>query len=184
MSLPWWGPSRAMSLPWRGPSRARASMIPLLVCPETSHSSSHKSDWLPFGGLLINLSILHRVSVILAAFFGPWWPDRSSPCGVWSNSVSTHFLVTLLGKISLALLHSRISCPSPVLHRSISSCLPLPLHLAQKADRIWFWPLGIALAIVQCFAIKSARWSISRSWSTKVLHHKLLQISHTTCKCI
>jgi hypothetical protein len=47
--------------------------------PKTSHSSSRKYDWLSFGGLLINLPILHHVSMILSAFFGLWLLGRSSP---------------------------------------------------------------------------------------------------------
>jgi hypothetical protein len=35
-------------------------------------SLSHKHNWLLFGGLLVNFSVLHHVSVILNAFFYPW----------------------------------------------------------------------------------------------------------------
>jgi hypothetical protein len=65
----------AMSLPPQGSSQVRALVAPLLVCPETNRSSSCKHDWLSFGGLLINMSVLHHVTVIfLAAFFDPWQP--------------------------------------------------------------------------------------------------------------
>jgi hypothetical protein len=52
------------ALPPRVPSQVRDLTIPLLVCLETSCFSSRKHDWLPFGGLLVNLSMLHHVSVI------------------------------------------------------------------------------------------------------------------------
>ena len=60
----WHRATRATSLPRWGPSRVRASIVHLLVCLETSYSSSRKQDWLSFGGLLINLAIFHHISAI------------------------------------------------------------------------------------------------------------------------
>jgi hypothetical protein len=50
-----------------GPSSTRASMVSLLVCPESGHSSLGKHDWVFLDVLLINFSIPHHVSVIPTA---------------------------------------------------------------------------------------------------------------------
>lgn len=42
----------------------RGLIVYLLVCAETNHSLSNKHDWLPFDGLLVNLSILCHLYVI------------------------------------------------------------------------------------------------------------------------
>ena len=82
-------------------SRAIAPTTSLLVCSETSCSSSHKPDWLSFGGLLTNSIVLHYESVISTALRRSWarenclgrfcqnlsasvrlCPVRSSTCGV------------------------------------------------------------------------------------------------------
>lgn len=49
-----------------GPSWVGASMVPLLVCPETRHSSSRKCDKLSFTGLLVNNVVLHHITQYLS----------------------------------------------------------------------------------------------------------------------
>ena len=45
-----------------GPARARASTISLLVCLKTSRFFVTPALWLSFGGLLVNLFVVHRVT--------------------------------------------------------------------------------------------------------------------------
>jgi hypothetical protein len=61
-------PNNILALPRRGPSWARASMVHLLVCPKTSRSLSSKHNWLSFGGLPVNLIILHHERVLVIRY--------------------------------------------------------------------------------------------------------------------
>ena len=47
----------------RGPSWARASTVSLLVYLKTSQFFVTQARWLSFGGLLVNLSVLHHERV-------------------------------------------------------------------------------------------------------------------------
>lgn len=49
----------------RGPSWVRVMAISLIVFPKTSHSSSRKRNKLHFAISLVNLDVLHHVSVIV-----------------------------------------------------------------------------------------------------------------------
>jgi hypothetical protein len=145
MFIPWF-------TTWRGPSWARDSMVSLLVCLKTSRFFVTKRDSLSFGGLLVNLSVLHHERVISCCVLWSVAARASNALsGVWfgPHLMSTHFLATPLGKNLLWLYFvANSSCPSPTPRWSIFLSSPLPLHMAQEANRIWFWPLVISFAIL------------------------------------
>jgi hypothetical protein len=74
-------------------------MVTLLVCLETSCSTSRKRNWLWFAGFLVDMSFLFQVSV-MSLLCSMVHADLGNLAllGVCSSSVSTHFLMTPLGK--------------------------------------------------------------------------------------
>jgi hypothetical protein len=142
-----------MSLPWRGPFRTRVSMVPLLVCLKTSRFFVTQARWLSFSGLIVNIFVLHHERVIsLLRSSVRSGPGANVLSSVWfgQHPTLTYFLATPLGKNLLRLYFvADSSCPSPTPRWSIFLSSPLMLHLAQEADRIWFWPLVISFSILQ-----------------------------------
>jgi hypothetical protein len=162
------------------PFRARVSVVSLLVCLKTSRFFIMQVRWLSFGGLLVNLSVLHHermTSSLRSSIRGS--PGIQCPCWcvIWTTSnVNTRFGDSA-GKNLLQLYFvADSSCPSPTPHWSIFLSSPLPLHLAQKADRIWLWSCLQFCNVLHLILKNSARRSSSKSWSTKVVHHKTTTI--------
>ena len=83
----------------RGPSRVRASMVSLLVCLKTRRFFVKQVRWLSFGGLLVNLSVLHheRVTSLLCSLIHSS-PGVQGSTGVWFGSLptSTYMYIYLL----------------------------------------------------------------------------------------
>jgi hypothetical protein len=86
-------------------------------------SLSRKHDWLSFGGLLVNLSMLHHERVISCCVLWSIAARASNALSsVWfgPHPTSTHFFATPLGKNLLRLYFvADSSCPSPTPRWSI-----------------------------------------------------------------
>jgi len=98
-----------------GLSRARASTISLLVCPKTSWFFVTQVCWLSFGGLLVNLSAFHHVSM-RSSLRSSVHSGLGVQCPLWCVIRTTSDINTLFGdsageEFASALLCSRFFLP-------------------------------------------------------------------------
>jgi hypothetical protein len=89
-----------------GPSRARASTVSLLVCQKTSWFFDAQARWLSFGGLLVNLFVLHHERVASSLR-----PKPLLVCDLEHIQRQHTFRRLRWGKFVLDLLCSRILLP-------------------------------------------------------------------------